>query len=549
MYFKPILKPLAACLSVIAANVYAAQPVNMRHMPVNTLKASSFELKQISQITDAHRVTHTRMQQQYHGYDVVGGTVISHKKQSTALQSSNSLPRMNGFLFQGLAQELGSPANDLEQQSQAALDDFLAQYQGAIIKHADVKPVVYVDNNNRAHWAYHVSANVQQAHSMPKKPNAFLDAKTHQVFIAWDEIKTASHAKPVVKGKGFGGNNKLGKLSFDGQSLPLLEVGRDRRKQTCFMENKEVKVVHMEHSWDDSITQPMKFNCLTKNRTKNNAWWTGFEGDGLDSENGAYSISNDALYDGFVIKRMYREWYDQDPLAAADGNPMQLVMRVHFGEGYENAFWDGQQMTFGDGARMFYPLVSLGVGAHEVSHGFTEQHSNLSYRRQSGGMNESFSDMSAQAAEFYAFGKSSWMIGAEIVKESSGYEALRFMETPSRDGSSIDTADEYYDGLDVHYSSGVYNRMFYLLANSEGWDTKKAFDVMVLANMGFWTSDSTFEEGACGILNAAEELNDSVQDDPDQEKKTYPLTDIIAAMKKVKIYNAEACVIEPDSHS
>jgi pseudolysin len=117
-------------------------------------------------------------------------------------------------------------------------------------------------------------------------------------------------------------------------------------------------------------------------------------------------------------------------------------------------------------------------------------------------MNESFSDMAAQAAQFYSEGKNSWKIGERIMKESSGYEALRYMDKPSRDGASIDTADEYYNGLDVHYSSGVYNHLFYLLANEPGWNVRKAFDVMVKANQDYWTPWSSFQKGACGVLSA-----------------------------------------------
>jgi hypothetical protein len=63
-------------------------------------------------------------------------------------------------------------------------------------------------------------------------------------------------------------------------------------------------------------------------------------------------------------------------------------MRTHYSSSYENAFWDGSTMSFGDGASTFYPLVNADVSGHEVSHGFTEQHSNLTYSGQSGGMNE-----------------------------------------------------------------------------------------------------------------------------------------------------------------
>ena len=106
--------------------------------------------------------------------------------------------------------------------------------------------------------------------------------------------------------------------------------------------------------------------------------------------NGAYSPLNDAHYFGNVVFDMYRNWYNTAPLT------FKLKMRVHYSRNYENAFWDGSQMTFGDGATTFYPLVSLDVAAHEVSHGFTEQNSGLVYSGQSGGINEAFSDMAGK---------------------------------------------------------------------------------------------------------------------------------------------------------
>src|SRR3990167_6929230 len=120
--------------------------------------------------------------------------------------------------------------------------------------------------------------------------------------------------------------------------------------------------------------------------------------------------------------------------------------------------------------------------------------------------------MAAQAAEFYSVGRSSWMIGSEITKEDSGYEALRYMDVPSRDGESIDSADQYSSDLDVHYSSGVFNRLFYLIATTPNWDVKKSFDVMVKANMDYWTPSSTYQEAGCGVISAAKDLNYAVED-------------------------------------
>ncbi|EIL90074.1 M4 family metallopeptidase, partial [Rhodanobacter spathiphylli] len=134
---------------------------------------------------------------------------------------------------------------------------------------------------------------------------------------------------------------------------------------------------------------------------------------------------------------------------------MQLVMKVHYKSNYENAFWDGSAMYFGDGASTFYPLVSLDVTSHEISHGYTEQNSGLEYSGQSGGMNEAYSDIAGEAAEFYDRGSADFLVGADIVKTSAGIgDALRYMCNPTQDGGSIDNAADYYNGLDVHYSSG-----------------------------------------------------------------------------------------------
>jgi vibriolysin len=111
--------------------------------------------------------------------------------------------------------------------------------------------------------------------------------------------------------------------------------------------------------------------------------------------------------------------------------------------------------------------------------------------------------MAGEAAEFYMFGKASFTVGEEIFKEEG---ALRYMDNPTKDGSSIDNAKDYYDGLDVHYSSGVFNKAFYLIATSNGYDTRKAFDVMVHANQNYWQPSSNYQDAAKGVLMAATDL-------------------------------------------
>ncbi|RAP35306.1 zinc protease [Legionella quinlivanii] len=523
MHYNLKLSPLAAGLSlIIASSAHAAEPVQLQNASLQNLQqqfhlalpgvqqgvaASDDSLQYLQESTDKNHVNHVRMQQQYAGYNVIGGYAILHSTNAaSSLVAGKGKVSMNGKVYSGLKAELGKPSADFIKNGDAALNQFKAQYNSNDVSEEQVTPVVYIDKQNKAHWAYKVSVYVRYDDRIPERPSAILDADTLKPFIQWNDIKTG---RAAVKGKGFGGNSKVGEVSY-GRDLPLLEITRSKLLNKCYMENKEVRVVDMEHSYY-STNKPMSFSCK-KDDGDEDIFWTGYKADGYDRDNGAYSPTNDALYAGYVIKHMYHDWYGVEALKKRDGSPMQLVMRVHYGQGYENAYWDGKQMTFGDGDTFMYPLVSLGVGSHEVSHGFTEQHSGLEYYGQSGGMNESFSDMAAMAAEYYSVGKSSWMIGAEIMKEDSGWETLRYMDVPSKDGMSIDSADEYDSSLDVHFSSGVYNRLYYTLSNQAGWDPKKAFDVMVKANMDYWTPYETFDEGGCGMISAAKDLGYSIED-------------------------------------
>jgi PKD repeat protein len=177
-------------------------------------------------------------------------------------------------------------------------------------------------------------------------------------------------------------------------------------------------------------------------------------------------------------------------------------------------------MTFGDGYSTFYPLVCLDVVAHEVSHGFTENHSGLIYSSQSGGINEAFSDMAGEACEYYMRGTNDFMCGYDIFKAAG--QALRYLCNPPQDGISIDHVSEYYEGLDVHYSSGVFNKAFCLVAQSAGWNTHMAFDAFTRANMYYWTPSTTFQQGAEGVMNAAVDLG-------------YPCQDVVNAFAQVGI--------------
>jgi Zn-dependent metalloprotease len=157
-----------------------------------------------------------------------------------------------------------------------------------------------------------------------------------------------------------------------------------------------------------------------------------------------------------------------------DGAGKTTYSRVHYGKNYSNAFWDDGCfcMTYGDGnGSSLLPLVALDVAGHEMSHGVTANSAKLIYSGESGGLNEGNSDIFGTMVEFYANNPKqspNYLIGERLYTVNNGKPtpttALRYMFKPSLDGISPDCYSAGIGNLDVHYSSGVANHFFYLLA-------------------------------------------------------------------------------------
>jgi Zn-dependent metalloprotease len=194
-----------------------------------------------------------------------------------------------------------------------------------------------------------------------------------------------------------------------------------------------------------------------------NSWGTGSNGaTGAARESAAV----DAHYGVAKTWDYYRDAHGRLGIAN-DGKG--TYSRVHYGTGYDNAFWSDSCfcMTFGDGdGSTDGPLVSLDIAGHEMSHGVTSRTANLAYRAESGGLNEATSDIFGTMVEFYANNAADpgdYDIGEEINRPYTGH-GFRFMYHPSLDGASPDCWSRTIGRLNVHYSSGVANRFFFLLA-------------------------------------------------------------------------------------
>ncbi|MFE2554226.1 M4 family metallopeptidase [Streptomyces sp. NPDC059355] len=208
------------------------------------------------------------------------------------------------------------------------------------------------------------------------------------------------------------------------------------------------------------------------------------------------------------------------------------VSRVHYGNAYQNAFWDDQSftITYGDGASNQHALTQLDVAGHEFSHGVTSATANLQYSGESGGLNEATSDIFGTAVEWNANNaqdQGDYLLGEKIDIFGNG-KPLRYQDKPSKDGrGSADYWSTDVGNLDVHYSSGVANHFFYLLAEGSGakdingvhYDSPtvdgstvtgigrdKAVQIWYKALTAYFTSTTDYHGAREGTLKAATDL-------------------------------------------
>ncbi|TQV89585.1 M4 family metallopeptidase [Aliikangiella coralliicola] len=430
-------------------------------------------LKPVKTYTEANGDITIRYQQMYMGLPVLGDHVIISRR------ADDTFKHAHGAVVNGISNDIASvtpkfsakKAMKIAKQASLPANGLISSQTITYVNESSQLAIILVEGDARL--VYQVSY-VQHA-DKPSRPTTVIDALTGEIISSYDNLQTAE------VGTGPGGNQKTGRYEY-GTDFGKMDVTQSGN--SCTMENTNVKTINLNHSTGGGSVH--SFTCPENTHKE---------------INGAYSPLNDAHFFGGVVYNMYNDYINTAPLT------FQLKMRVHYGNNYENAFWDGSAMTFGDGRSRFYPLVSLDVSAHEVSHGFTEQNSNLVYSGKSGGLNEAFSDMSGEAAEFYNNGSNDWLVGGQIFK---GTGALRYMNDPTKDGRSIDKQSDYQSGMDVHHSSGVYNKAFYNLATTTGWDTKKAFQVYAKANQKYWTASTNWDQAGNGVLDAACELGFNV---------------------------------------
>jgi Zn-dependent metalloprotease len=229
-------------------------------------------------------------------------------------------------------------------------------------------------------------------------------------------------------------------------------------------------------------------------------------------------------YDG--LGATYAFYWDRFQRDSIDAHGLPMLGLVHYGQKYDNAFWDGSGHMFfgdGDGKMLTQTTAGMDVIGHELTHGVTQNEANLDYSGQSGALNESMSDCLGITVKQYALkqgaAKADWLIGADIVGPTLK-PALRSMKAPGTANPHDDQPadmDGYVQGGDVHTNSGIPNRAFATVAITLGgntWDAAAPIWYAALCDKQL-SSTATFSEFAAITLKQAERLYGSTSKEAD----------------------------------
>ena len=240
-----------------------------------------------------------------------------------------------------------------------------------------------------------------------------------------------------------------------------------------------------------------------------------------DCEIGDEAVDEAYEYSG-IVHRFFEERFGRVSL---DDRGMSLVSSVHVGRRFANAFWNGEQMVYGDGdGRVFLRFTrSLDVVAHEMTHGIIQFTSNLEYRNESGALNEHFADVFGVLVKQWHLGQTvdqaDWLIGAELITEAPTRTALRSMAAPGtayrndpflgNDPQPDHVRDQYFGSADeggVHINSGIPNHAFYLTAMELGGQAFEAAGEIWYRTLLELRPRSSFAECAATCIAVATRL-------------------------------------------
>ncbi|MET0523833.1 MAG: M4 family metallopeptidase, partial [Nocardioides sp.] len=397
------------------------------------------EFHVVDTVIDADGGSHVRMTRTVHGVPVLGGDLVVHQGR--------------GGAWEGVSQTLRTPLDlsvrpglDKAAARNRALAPSAATRAISNLRTAGVPQLVIDAVSTEPRLAWEVSTAGRQRDGTPSRLLSYVDAATGKVLRREEQIHTTD---------GSGQSLYSGTVSIQvapaGSGYTLTDPTRGNGT-----------TVDAQNKTESILCQLLGIGCVKG--VAFNSPDTSF-GNGTNSNRESAAV--DAHYGAATTYDYFKTQHGRNGIF---GDGRGVTSRVHYGSNYVNAFWDGSKMTYGDGnGTTFGPLVSLDVAGHEMSHGVTENTAGLTYSGESGGLNEATSDIFGTMVEFYAANSNDpgdYYIGEEF--DLAKHEGFRRMDNPSSDGSSVNCWSPTVGQLDVHYSSGVGNHFFYLLAEGSG---------------------------------------------------------------------------------
>lgn len=408
----------------------AAAPQAVQPQVPASLTSAGTAFRVTDTITDPGGATHVRMERTYRGLPVLGGDLVVHRGAQGGLRGvSQTLDRAVRVTTTPVVGRL------------AATDK--------VARTAQSTRLVVDATSGTGRLAWEVLTGGKQHDGTPSRLATYVDAVTGTVLRREQQIQNADGTGQSL----YSGTVPL-QVTQSGSSYQLKD-GTRGGTYTTDMNNAE----------DSLLCQLFGAGCKTG---------TTFSSPDPAFGNGATSSREsaavDAQYGTNVTWDYYKNVFGRNGIF---GDGRGSYNRVHYGQNYVNAFWDGTKMTYGDGDGVnFGPLVSLDVAGHEMTHGVTENTANLTYSGESGGLNEATSDIFGTMVEFHAANANDpgdYLVGEEF--DLKNHVGFRRMDDPIADGSSPNCWSTNTKNLDVHYSSGVGNHFFYLLAEGSGVKT------------------------------------------------------------------------------
>ena len=276
---------------------------------------------------------------------------------------------------------------------------------------------------------------------------------------------------------------------------------------------------------------------LTVNMKKSTNYSTAVNFTDVDNNWTAAEFANAAKDNGALdahwgAEKTYDYWKTTHNRNSFDNANAQIKSYVHYSNAYDNAYWNGSVMTYGDGSGTYFDiLTSIDVASHEIGHAVCEKTANLAYQNESGAMNEGFSDIWGACVEYFAApNKQTWLIGEDIERRS-GHAALRSMSNPKAESQpdtyggtnwqnpNCGTPTQNNDYCGVHTNSGVLNHWFYILSvgksgtndkgsayNVTGITIAKAAKIAYRLESVYLTSNATYANARTGGIQAAVDL-------------------------------------------